>query len=282
MISLLKQLFGMVMTLIFSIPLLAQPLEQAIVNPLHQQTVQRAISWLENDMTQWREKRHCAACHHGPMYMWSMLEASKRGFVIDRTKLDDMTLWLLSKEARIYLDGENSGDDQARKSSADKMTMAMKGKNELSQPTISMLMAINALPANHSLRNQAWQKTVNHLEAAQNADGSYSGRDAWRPIFNTPSVLTLQVHLGLSSASADLKTDQVQRIEQSTQQFLKLNPVDLSQQSLALQLMHLRATDLSGMDPNRHSDLVKLLLELQRDNGGWSQTDDTLLRLMFD
>ena len=65
--------------------------------------MKRGVVWLEKDMVAWREKRKCAACHHGPLYLTAISIAARQGFPVDQSVRKDMTDWLLeSRDARIF------------------------------------------------------------------------------------------------------------------------------------------------------------------------------------
>ena len=40
-----------------------------------QQTVERALEFIEREAVKWRRERGCATCHHGPMTVWALSEA---------------------------------------------------------------------------------------------------------------------------------------------------------------------------------------------------------------
>src|SRR5271165_1636969 len=53
--------------------------------PQVQQTVDRAIKYLQTESADWLNTRKCAACHHVPMPLWALGEAERRGYAIDKT-----------------------------------------------------------------------------------------------------------------------------------------------------------------------------------------------------
>ncbi|MDB5391588.1 MAG: hypothetical protein JWM11_7234 [Planctomycetaceae bacterium] len=44
-----------------------------------QQTVDRAIGYLQTESAAWLKSRGCAACHHVPMPLWALSEAEQHG-----------------------------------------------------------------------------------------------------------------------------------------------------------------------------------------------------------
>ena len=56
-----------------------------------QQTVECAIGYLQTESAAWLNTRKCAACHHVPMALWSLSEADRQGYAIDKKFLADTT-----------------------------------------------------------------------------------------------------------------------------------------------------------------------------------------------
>lgn len=257
--------------------------DASIDKPAAQQAIARSITWLESDMRTWREERGCAACHHGPMYLWSINVAKRQGYEVNESQLQEFTRWLLTDdEARIF--PKSAAPTQTAKSvasSSDRMTEAMMGHRNLSQPTIYLSHALNALPEQEPLRETAWKKVIEHLVTAQGDDGAFVGRDAWRPIFNTPQILTLFVVAGLRDAavsnSSSTEPAERQALLKSAEAFLSKKAPDETQQGLVLRLLsEPRQIDQPCSDDQSTNvaELVHRLTVLQRSDGGWSQTDD--------
>ncbi len=242
--------------------------------------VDKSIVWLETDMQAWRSDHGCAACHHGPMYLWSINVAKRHGYDVQEPLLNDLTQWLLTNdEARIFPKAENPAETGSVKSNAaDRMTAAMMGHKKLSQPTLYLAHALNAIPQAVSSRSLGWSKVIDHLALSQNDDGSFAGRDAWRPIFNTPQILTRFVVAALQDAGdSNAPSDQQQRILRSAHSFLANQTPDETHQGLVLQLLcepEMREAPTTKPIANRINELVTQLTSLQRTDGGWSQTED--------
>jgi hypothetical protein len=54
-----------------------------------QQTVERAIGYMQTESATWMKTRKCAACHHVPMVLWSLSEADRQGYAIDKKFVTD-------------------------------------------------------------------------------------------------------------------------------------------------------------------------------------------------
>jgi hypothetical protein len=235
--------------------------------------ITKAIPWLEKDMVAWRESNGCAACHHGPMYVWSMHVAKRQGYAVNERQLQDYTEWMVNNElARIFPKATSARLTESS-SAADRMTAAMMGHKNLSQPTLYLGHALNALPQSDPLAAAGWRKLQQHWSAAQLDDGSFAGRKGWPPIFSSPQILTLFANTALADR-LKLKTgdteliEALQRLDNDTTKFLRGQTPDASHQGLVLRL--LRQSQHGG---DTHA-LVDELIGMQRGDGGWSQTRD--------
>lgn len=254
-----------------------------ILNMAHAQTVTlpdrakpviaKGIEFLEADMARWRSEQGCAACHHGPMYLWSLNLARKQGYAVNEPALGEMTHWLLSdEEARLLPKPVTKTPATASSQAADRVMAAMMGRRGLLQPSIYLAHALRTLPEGEPLRQEAWQQVLNHFAQAQMPDGSFVGAVGRPPIFNTPQILTLTAVLAL--AEADSQPDSL-RLDDTARQTLRratawldLQSADETHQGLVLRLW------LSSLDPQaspKTSELISTLRSQQRSDGGWSQ-----------
>jgi hypothetical protein len=239
--------------------------------PSVQAAVRRALPWLARDMVAWRENNQCAACHHGPMYLWSSHVAKRQGYAVDERQLESYTEWLINDpSSRIFPASQFAPVAAAAPSAADRMTTAMMGRRNLSQPTLYLAHALNSMPAGNPLAAQGQKRLAEHWRAAQMDDGSLAGRAGRPPIFNTPHILTLWA----AAALHDLKESAagapaLALIRRRADDFLTNQSPDTSHQAVVLQL--LLAT--SRRDP-RQQALFGKVRSSQRDDGGWSQSPD--------
>src|SRR5215831_16215991 len=66
-----------------------------------QQSVDRAIGYLQTESAAWLKTRGCAACHHVPMPLWALSEAQQQGYTIDKKYLADTTESLLGSKDKL-------------------------------------------------------------------------------------------------------------------------------------------------------------------------------------
>ena len=69
--------------------------------PQVQQTVERAIGYLQTESAAWLRTRKCAACHHAPMPLWALSEAERQGYTIDKKYLADTIESLLGSRDKL-------------------------------------------------------------------------------------------------------------------------------------------------------------------------------------
>lgn len=258
-----------------------------------QKSVEKSLRWLQDDMTKWRADFQCAACHHGPMYLWTMHAARRQGYAVDEPRLKEMTTWLLtSDEARIFPKPDVSAAALAASTSpADRMTAAMRGHNQLSQPTLYLAHALNAMPHDDPARAAGWKRILTHWNEAQHDDGSFVGRKGRPPVFNTPQILTRYAALALDAGRPtplDLTANETAtNPAKRAARFLATQTPDETHHGLILRLWATarQPAPSPSNDTRSESDttpppaesltaLIEKLRRLQRPDGGWSQSDD--------
>lgn len=60
------------------------------------QTITRSLPFIEREGVAWKEKRRCVSCHQTSTLVWSAVEARRRGFEIDASKLKEWSEWSLN------------------------------------------------------------------------------------------------------------------------------------------------------------------------------------------
>ena len=227
-----------------------------------QSTVQTSLEFLRNDMHVWRNQRRCAACHHGPMYLWASTVAESNGYTVDEQDLSEHADWLVSNDARLFRPSLPGATEKPR----------------LSQGTIYLAHALNALPSDNKNRVRGWKRIADHWQATQQESGAWLGPAGRPPIFNTPEILTQLISLAIvdsadkSQENPSSSASDLQGMHKRAESWLTSTTMDVSHQGLVLNLW--RATN--ERDPNftEHIDrFVKTLRELQQTDGGWSQGD---------
>src|SRR6185436_12606439 len=87
-------------------PLLARAEEPAPATKEQvQKTVDRALGYLQTESAAWMNTRKCAACHHVPMPLWAMGEASKQGYTVDKKFMAETTEAVLGSMQKMMASG---------------------------------------------------------------------------------------------------------------------------------------------------------------------------------
>jgi len=237
-----------------------------------QAAVHKALLFLASDMRTWRQERRCAACHHGPMYVWAANVARQQGYAVDDADVAETTQWLVSSdEARIFPKAAPSGGNKPR----------------LSQATIYLAHALNMLPADEPARKEGWKRIAEHLAAAQDDDGSWTGPAGRPPIFGSAEIVTrlAEIAVAESGPTTTANTADVPRLADSSpldgprsraRAWLVRSPSEDSHQALALQLWSEGVrSQTNRTEKNGDGGIfAKRLSELQRADGGWSQSPE--------
>src|SRR5215467_14784267 len=74
--------------------------------------VERSLPFLEEKGVAWIKERGCVTCHQTAFLIWTHNEAARRGFPVDRRKVNEWTSWALL-QALSFSDsiGPSSGDE---------------------------------------------------------------------------------------------------------------------------------------------------------------------------
>src|SRR5438034_2423332 len=65
--------------------------------------VRKALGYLEARGVAWMRERKCASCHHVPMMIWTMHEAQRHGFAVNKDALAEVTAFALADDNRAKL-----------------------------------------------------------------------------------------------------------------------------------------------------------------------------------
>lgn len=223
--------------------------------PAARLAVRKALPFLKADMHQWRKQRKCAACHHGPMYLWATSVAAGQGYEVDQADLAEMAEWLVTNDkARIFVNAPGAGDGR------------------ISLPTVFLAHALNRLPQEDSHRAIGWQRITENWLSTQQADGSWVGAEGRPPIFNTPEIITRLAVLALDESRSTKKASRLATAREQAQSWLDKTSPDMTHQGIVLRLWS--ETVNGGRDSKLTRSLVETLRDKQQDDGGWRQAEE--------
>jgi hypothetical protein len=219
--------------------------------------VQKGLEFLDADTFKWREQRNCAACHHGPMFVWAAHVADARGYSVNKDHVAEITRWLIE-------------DDKARV--FPKLGEASEGGTRFSLAAVFVRQALNAAKVRDDVAEAGIKRTTDHLMATQNDDGSWTSPAGRPPFFESDATVTRLARLALlkSNTGDDVRGD-VKAAVRRSDEWLSRTDSDESQQTLALDLWA-GAASANDKSAGQHvASRVATLQALQRPDGGWSQ-----------
>jgi hypothetical protein len=217
-------------------------------------TVRNALAFLGSDTFAWREQRKCAACHHGPMFVWAANVAGARGYAVSKSDVSEITRWLtVDDSARVF----------------PRTTAASDERPTLSLATVFIEHALNAASAGDELAAAGRAKTTDHLVASQRRDGSWPSPAGRPPFFGSDANATRLARLAILESPKLTKSPQLRQAADRAKSWLTRQPTDDDQQAITFNLWE---ASLSG---DAASDrLVAQLRKAQQPDGGWRQTNE--------
>jgi hypothetical protein len=219
--------------------------------------VERGTSYLEEQGMAWMKKQECAACHHVPLMVWALNEARNQGYPVNETALGEVTRWSLDEKnhAQVFPD------------------LPLDKKRSETDYLGPLLMAL-AVGANRD-RDEATEKSRLRLLALavsqQAQDGSWHANSGGRPpVHASKDVQTSWAFLALPDRpAAEESSDPWKNQREVAADWLSRNPPASSHQSTAMRLLVCKRL---GKPADETKLLLEPLLQMQNDDGGWSQT----------
>jgi hypothetical protein len=228
-----------------------------------QQSIERAIPYLQAESASWLSTRKCAACHHAPMPFWALAEADRAGYPIDKPYLTGKIETLLgSKDALLA-----SGIFPNPAAPPDPRPQG-RGLN-IGLPMLAV--AARAMPSLTDSQRESLQLITEQILEKQQPDGSWEFFDTLRrpPINETQTTDTAWIILALAGeTTADSSEPQRAALAKAIA-WLDAQPTSELHQDRALAILLAVQADKprAAIKP-----LAAELLALQRLDGGWSQT----------
>lgn len=239
-----------------ALPVLADAKPDPKAGPTPQQVrraVEQSLAFLEKDGVAWMESKHCASCHAVPMTIWSLHEADKAGFAVNRKALDD----LRGRALKEYVDHPKF------------KPVGQDGTGDgLSRNTIYLSLAAGAATAPDAETAKALDKFAAHLLATQQADGSWKLGGSQPPVADTDDVTTMWALLALAGReqTGPAKEAWPKGRDRALAWLKETKPTEGNQPLVLRVLVARRFGKAEEAEP-----LVKQLLGQQNADGGWSQ-----------
>jgi hypothetical protein len=241
--------------------------EQAAIAPATgeqiQQTVDRAIGYLQTESAAWLKTHKCAACHHVPMPLWALAEADRQGYVVDRKYLEGTIESLLGSK-------DNLLATKIFPNPADPPDPRPQGRG-LNMGLPFLTVATEALPSLSDGQKDSLKLIREEIVNKQQADGSWEFfATLRRPPINESQITDAAWIIMALEGRAGVEAPESQRtaITKANGWFNTANPKDLHQEKVLKLLLAAR----SAKPRETMQSMIDELLALQRSDGGWSQT----------
>jgi Squalene-hopene cyclase C-terminal domain/Prenyltransferase and squalene oxidase repeat len=228
-----------------------------------QQTVERAIEYLETESAAWLNTRKCAACHHVPMPLWALSEAERQGYAIDKEFVADTTESLLGSRdklmsSKIFPDPAGPTDPRPQ------------GRG-LNMGLPFLAVAAQTLPSLTEGQRQSLRLIAQEIVKKQQPDGSWEFFATLRrpPINESQTTDAAWIIMALKGETGpNAPESQSAALSKGIAWLDAAKPSVIHQDKVMKVLMGARyAKPRETMQPT-----IDQLLALQRADGGWSQT----------
>lgn len=191
----------------------------------------RSLGFLSKEGDKWLDERDCNACHHLPVLIWSLSEATRRGFDIDQEKLAEFVKW---------------ADERSTKGKGETETLALL---QLAQPKRT-LPALTKSLIDARQQDGTWKPT-SQLAGMQRRDAEEAGESTTR--------------LALFAIAMTNHESRPQMLGEAEKVFADRKPAK-SLETLVFRTLY--AHWFEGAE--RTSALRSEILKLQNPDGGWA------------
>jgi hypothetical protein len=228
-----------------------------------QQTVDRAIVYLQTESAAWLSTRQCAACHHAGMPFWALSEADRQGYEIDKKYLADKIESLLGSKDKLL-------SSKIFPNPADPPDPRPQGRG-LNMGLPFLAVAARSLPSLEEGQKQSLKLIAEEIVEKQQPDGSWEFFATLRrpPINESQTTDAAWIIMALEGETApDAPESQRAALQKAIAWLDAAKPFDLHQDKVMKVLLGARA----GKPREAMQTTIDELLALQRTDGGWSQT----------
>ncbi len=228
-----------------------------------QQTVDRAIGYLQTESAAWLNTRKCAACHHVPMPLWALSEAKRQGYTIDEKFVADTTESLLGSKAKLMA-------SKIFPNPADSPDPRPQGRG-LNMGLPFLAVAAQSLQSLEDRQKQSLRLIVEEIVKKQQPDGSWEFFATLRrpPINESQTTDAAWIIMALEGETRpDAPESQRTALTRAVAWLDAAKPSDIHQDKVMKVLMGARF----NKPRETMQSTIDELLALQRADGGWSQT----------
>jgi hypothetical protein len=228
-----------------------------------QRTIERAIDYTQTESAAWLNTRKCAACHHVPLVIWSLCEAERRGYAIDREFVTDTVEATVGSPAKLI--SSKLFDDPAAPPDRRPIGKGVK------IGAAFMAVAARSLTSLEERHKQTLRQIADEIVKKQRDDGSWDFFVSRPPIneSETTDAAWLIMRL-LGETGPNASELQLAALAKATAWLADRKPSDNIQDKVFAVLLAARA----GKPRGEMQSTADQLLAVQRADGGWSQKAD--------
>jgi hypothetical protein len=224
------------------------------------QAVERAIGYLQTESAAWLKTHKCAACHHVPMVLWSLSEAERQGYAIDKAFVADTVEATLGTPAKLIAAG--LFDDPAAAPDPRPIGKGVK------IGTAFMAVAARSLRSLEEGQERSLRRIADEIVKKQRDDGSWEFFLSRPPINESQTTDGVWLLMALQGETGpDASESQRAALAKATAWLTGTKLPDNLQDKVFKVLLAARA----GKPRDARQATIDELLALQRVDGGWSQ-----------
>lgn len=223
------------------------------------QSVERSLKYLQAESTSWLNTRKCAACHHVALPVWSMIEAERQGYSVDKKFVTETTDGMLgSREkmiaSRILAGPKDKGDPRPG----------------LNMGIVFVAVAGRALPSLSEGQKQSLKLIAKEIPKKQQKDGSWKSVDDRIPINESPATDTAWSIMAMEAGTDASQPSPEREAIAKAKAWLDRQPPTSQQAKVFKIWMALRERKTRAeLQPS-----LDELLALQQPDGGWRQVPE--------
>jgi len=224
-----------------------------------QQTVERAVNYLQTESAAWLSTRRCAACHHAPLPLWALSEAEQQGYPIDKKYLAETIDSLPGSKEQLLASGifPNPADPPDPRPQGRGLNMGL--------PFLAV--AAQSLPSLTEGQRQSLSLIAEEIIVKPQADGSWEFFDGLRrpPVNESQTTDAAWIIMALEGETGpDASESRREALSKALAWLDAADSSDLHQDKVLKVLLRARA----GMPRETMQTTIDELLALQRADGG--------------